>query len=287
MSTIADASLRRLTEEQRAIAELAFAIGATYADRRFDDHDASMAQWEELAASGLTGLSLPEEYGGGRRHARALHRLRAARRGRLSGGEADHLDGDGGNDDRAPRDRRSSRSAGCPGSPPAATGSASPSPSPRRARTRTTCSRRSHADRRRVRGHRREDLHLGARVERDDDRRRARRRERWPHAPRPPDPVRERHRDAGARRCAGVRAPVERVLRRRRRAGRRRPRRARQGRPGAVRRAQPRAPRRRLAGRRASGAGRSRRPRPMPASASSSTSRSEPIRQCSTRSPSR
>ena len=65
MSTIADASLRRLTEEQRAIAELAFAIGATYADRRFDDHDASMAQWEELAASGLTGLSLPEEYGGG------------------------------------------------------------------------------------------------------------------------------------------------------------------------------------------------------------------------------
>ena len=65
MSTIADASLRRLTEEQRAIAELAFAIGATYADRRFDDHDASHAQWEELAASGLTGLSLPEEYGGG------------------------------------------------------------------------------------------------------------------------------------------------------------------------------------------------------------------------------
>ena len=65
MSAIADASLRRLTEEQRAIAELAFAIGAKYADRRFDDHDASLAQWEELAASGLTGLSLPEEHGGG------------------------------------------------------------------------------------------------------------------------------------------------------------------------------------------------------------------------------
>jgi alkylation response protein AidB-like acyl-CoA dehydrogenase len=65
MSSLSDASNRRLTEEQRAIAELAFAIGAKYADRRFDDHDASLAQWDELAASGLTGLSLPEEHGGG------------------------------------------------------------------------------------------------------------------------------------------------------------------------------------------------------------------------------
>ena len=56
--------------------------------------------------------------------------------------------------------------------------------------------------------------------------------------------------DAGARRRAGVRAPVERVLRRRSRAGSRCPGRAGQGRAGAVRRAQPRAPRRRLAGRR-------------------------------------
>jgi alkylation response protein AidB-like acyl-CoA dehydrogenase len=64
MSSIADVSTRRLTEEQRAIAEVAFAIGANYADRRFDDHDASHAQWDELAASGLTGLSLPEGHGG-------------------------------------------------------------------------------------------------------------------------------------------------------------------------------------------------------------------------------
>jgi alkylation response protein AidB-like acyl-CoA dehydrogenase len=65
MSAFADASTRRLTEEQQAIAELAFAIGARYADRRFDDHAASLAQWDELATSGLTGLSLPEEHGGG------------------------------------------------------------------------------------------------------------------------------------------------------------------------------------------------------------------------------
>jgi alkylation response protein AidB-like acyl-CoA dehydrogenase len=64
MSSLAAASARRLTEEQRAIAELAFAIGSTYAERRFDDHAASMAQWDELAESGLTGLGLPEEHGG-------------------------------------------------------------------------------------------------------------------------------------------------------------------------------------------------------------------------------
>lgn len=65
MSSLATASTRRLNDEQRAIAELAFALGAKYADRRFDDHDASLGQWDELAASGLTGLSLPEEHGGG------------------------------------------------------------------------------------------------------------------------------------------------------------------------------------------------------------------------------
>ena len=52
------------TTEQREIAEVAFAIGAKYADRRFDDHSASLAQWEDLSAAGLTGLSLPEEHGG-------------------------------------------------------------------------------------------------------------------------------------------------------------------------------------------------------------------------------
>lgn len=52
------------TIEQREIAEVAFSIGARYADRRFDDHSASLAQWDDLSAAGLTGLSLPEEHGG-------------------------------------------------------------------------------------------------------------------------------------------------------------------------------------------------------------------------------
>ena len=53
-----------LSDEQRAIAEVAFELGAKYARRRFDDHSASDAQWAELAALGFAGLSLPEEYGG-------------------------------------------------------------------------------------------------------------------------------------------------------------------------------------------------------------------------------
>jgi alkylation response protein AidB-like acyl-CoA dehydrogenase len=53
-----------LSPEQRAIADLAFELGQKYAERRFDDHGASLAQWDDLAASGLTGLSVPEEYGG-------------------------------------------------------------------------------------------------------------------------------------------------------------------------------------------------------------------------------
>jgi hypothetical protein len=60
----AETVTRRLTPEQKAIAELAFTFGAKYAERRFDDHEASLAQWDDLAASGLTGLSLPEEHGG-------------------------------------------------------------------------------------------------------------------------------------------------------------------------------------------------------------------------------
>jgi alkylation response protein AidB-like acyl-CoA dehydrogenase len=53
-----------LTDEQHAIADLAFELGAKYGGRRFDDHSASLAQWDDLAASGLTGLSLPEAHGG-------------------------------------------------------------------------------------------------------------------------------------------------------------------------------------------------------------------------------
>jgi alkylation response protein AidB-like acyl-CoA dehydrogenase len=54
----------RLTSEQKAIAELAFELGARFEDRRFDDHAASLEQWQALAEVGLTGLSLPEEQGG-------------------------------------------------------------------------------------------------------------------------------------------------------------------------------------------------------------------------------
>lgn len=53
-----------LSDEQRAIADLAFELGRAYGHRRFDDHEASLSQWDDLAASGLTGLSIPEEYGG-------------------------------------------------------------------------------------------------------------------------------------------------------------------------------------------------------------------------------
>jgi len=63
-TSMAQADPHEPTLEQREIAEVAFAIGAKYAQRRFDDHDASLAQWEDLCAAGLTGLSLPEEHGG-------------------------------------------------------------------------------------------------------------------------------------------------------------------------------------------------------------------------------
>ena len=53
-----------LTPEQRDLGELAYELGARYADRRFDDHEASLAQWDDLARAGLTALSLPEEHGG-------------------------------------------------------------------------------------------------------------------------------------------------------------------------------------------------------------------------------
>jgi alkylation response protein AidB-like acyl-CoA dehydrogenase len=52
------------TVEQSEIGEVAFALGERYADRRFDDHEASLAQWDDLREAGLTGLSLPEEHGG-------------------------------------------------------------------------------------------------------------------------------------------------------------------------------------------------------------------------------
>ena len=52
------------TDEQRAIAEVGFALGERYSNRAFDDHDASLAQWSDLSDSGMTALSIPAEYGG-------------------------------------------------------------------------------------------------------------------------------------------------------------------------------------------------------------------------------
>lgn len=59
-----DISATGYTDEQRAIAEVGFALGERYARRAFDDHEASLAQWEDLSASGMTALSIPAEYGG-------------------------------------------------------------------------------------------------------------------------------------------------------------------------------------------------------------------------------
>jgi alkylation response protein AidB-like acyl-CoA dehydrogenase len=52
------------SEEQLAIRELAHTIGRKYEARRFDDLTAAAEQWEDLAATGMSGLSLPEDCGG-------------------------------------------------------------------------------------------------------------------------------------------------------------------------------------------------------------------------------
>jgi hypothetical protein len=64
MTYSAALAMVRLTPEQRSIGELAFELGAKFTNRRFDDHDAAAAQWDELVACGLSGLSIPEQYGG-------------------------------------------------------------------------------------------------------------------------------------------------------------------------------------------------------------------------------
>lgn len=53
-----------LTDEQEAIAQLAYKLGAKYAGHRFDDHASSEAQLRELCTAGFSGLPLPEAYGG-------------------------------------------------------------------------------------------------------------------------------------------------------------------------------------------------------------------------------
>lgn len=59
-----DISASEYTPEQRAIADVGLAIGERYAARAFDDHEASMAQWDDLCQTGMTALSIPSDYGG-------------------------------------------------------------------------------------------------------------------------------------------------------------------------------------------------------------------------------
>jgi alkylation response protein AidB-like acyl-CoA dehydrogenase len=51
-------------EERRSLAELAFALGVKYADRRFSDTAAGADHWQDVSDAGLPALSLPAEYGG-------------------------------------------------------------------------------------------------------------------------------------------------------------------------------------------------------------------------------
>jgi len=50
--------------ERQALAEVAFALGAKYANRRIGDLDAAHEHWAEVCAAGLPACSLPAEYGG-------------------------------------------------------------------------------------------------------------------------------------------------------------------------------------------------------------------------------
>lgn len=59
-----DISASHYTPEQQAIAEVGLAIGERYAARAFDDHEASMAQWDDLCKTGMTALSIPSDHGG-------------------------------------------------------------------------------------------------------------------------------------------------------------------------------------------------------------------------------
>lgn len=51
-------------EDRSALADLAFAVGRRYADRRFADLDAAQAHWKEVCEAGLPAISLPPEHGG-------------------------------------------------------------------------------------------------------------------------------------------------------------------------------------------------------------------------------
>lgn len=53
-----------LSAEEREVAEVAYAIGARFADRRFDDAAAAEGLWDALSEAGFLGLGIPEEHGG-------------------------------------------------------------------------------------------------------------------------------------------------------------------------------------------------------------------------------
>lgn len=51
-------------EERKALAELAFSLGARYANRSMKDLDAAREHWNDVCEAGLAACSLPAEYGG-------------------------------------------------------------------------------------------------------------------------------------------------------------------------------------------------------------------------------
>jgi alkylation response protein AidB-like acyl-CoA dehydrogenase len=51
-------------QERDALADLAFTLGARYANRRLNDLEAARDHWAEVCAAGLSACSLPAQYGG-------------------------------------------------------------------------------------------------------------------------------------------------------------------------------------------------------------------------------
>ena len=51
-------------QDRKALADLAFALGAKYANRRLSDLEAARDHWGEVCAAGLSACSLPARYGG-------------------------------------------------------------------------------------------------------------------------------------------------------------------------------------------------------------------------------
>ncbi|MFI0369020.1 acyl-CoA dehydrogenase family protein [Actinomadura sp. 1N219] len=64
MSGISESRLVVLTEEQEALASLAFELGRRFEDRRFDDLEATADQWRLVRQAGITGLGIAADYGG-------------------------------------------------------------------------------------------------------------------------------------------------------------------------------------------------------------------------------